>query len=469
MLFNSLHFLFFLPVVVILYYLLSFRYRWILIFIASCYFYMALIPSYILVLFFLIGVDYISAIKIEQLQGKSRKAVLIVSLIANIGLLSFFKYFNFFNEQVTSVLGFMHIANPISNLSVLLPIGLSFHTFQSMAYTIEVYRGNQKAERHLGYFANYVLFFPQMVAGPIERYSRLGNQLKANHNFSYENFSSGFRLILFGLFTKMAVADNLAPVVNTIYENPQNYSSLSIFTAIVFFSFQIYADFYGYSLIAMGAAKLMGINLMENFKTPYLAKNINEFWKRWHISLTSWFRDYLYLPLGGSRVKFPKWMQNVLLVFVLSGLWHGASWTFIIWGVLHGLGYLAEYIANKILIVNTESKNVLFNTFRVIKTFLFVSFAWVFFRAESFIKAKLIFKALLRNTANTFETFTVDYKIWGLLSLFILFDALLFNYRIDNWVGKKPIYLRWSIYAILIFAVMALGGIENTPFIYFQF
>jgi alginate O-acetyltransferase complex protein AlgI len=469
MLFNSLHFLFFLPVVVTLYYLLSFKYRWILIFIASCYFYMALIPSYILVLFFLIGVDYIAAIKIEQLEGKSRKAILIVSLIANIGLLAFFKYFNFFNEQVTLALSFMHIANPVSNLSILLPIGLSFHTFQSMAYTIEVYRGNQKAERHLGYFANYVLFFPQMVAGPIERYSRLGNQLKACHNFSYENFSAGFRLILFGMFTKIAIADNLAPVVNSIYENPQNYNSLSIFIAIIFFSFQIYADFYGYSLIAMGAAKLMGINLMENFKTPYLAKNINEFWKRWHISLTSWFRDYLYIPLGGRRVKFPRWIFNVLLVFVLSGLWHGASWTFIIWGTLHGLGYLTENILNKILKINTESRNILFNTLRILKTFLFVSFAWVFFRAESFIKAKLIFKALLRNTANTFETFTVDYKIWALLLLFILFDTLPFNYRIDNWMGKKPIYLRWSIYAVLIFAVMALGGIENTPFIYFQF
>ena len=469
MLFNSLHFLFFLPVVVILYYLLSYKYRWILIFIASCYFYMALIPSYILVLFFLIGVDYIAAIKIEQLKGKSRKAVLVASLIANIGLLAFFKYFNFFNEQVTLALSFIHIANPVSNLSVLLPIGLSFHTFQSMAYTIEVYRGNQKAERHLGYFANYVLFFPQMVAGPIERYSRLGNQLKANHNFSYENFSAGFRLILFGMFTKIAVADNLAPVVNSIYENPQNYNSLSIFIAIVFFSFQIYADFYGYSLIAMGAAKLMGINLMENFKTPYLAKNINEFWKRWHISLTSWFRDYLYTPLGGSRVKFPRWIFNILLVFVLSGLWHGASWTFIIWGALHGLGYLIENILNKIFKINTESKNILFNTLRMVKTFLFVSFAWIFFRAESFIKAKLIFKALLRNTANTFETFTVDHKIWTLLLLFILFDLLIFNYRIDNWMGKKPIYLRWSIYAVLIFAVMALGGIENTPFIYFQF
>ena len=469
MLFNSLHFLLFLPIVIALYYLLPFKYRWILIFVASCYFYMALIPAYILVLFFLICVDYLAALIIEQLKGRLRMAVLIVSLTANIGLLAFFKYFNFANENITWLLSHLHLVNPVSNLSILLPIGLSFHTFQSMAYTIEVYRGNQKAERHLGYFANYVLFFPQMVAGPIERYERLGNELKVNHTFSYENFAKGFRMILFGMFTKIAVADNLAPIVNTIYENPQNYNSLSIFTAIIFFSFQIYADFFGYSMIAMGSAKLMGVNLMENFKTPYLAKNINEFWKRWHISLTTWFTDYLYIPLGGNRVKFARWIFNIMLVFAISGLWHGASWAFVIWGVLHGLGYLAENLVNKALKINVKSDNLIFNAFRITKTFLYVSFVWIFFRAESIGKVKLICKSLLHNTAATFETFKVDYKIWGLLCFFIALDVLFFNSRIDIWVGKKPIYLRWSIYALLIFAVMAMGGTDNVPFIYFQF
>lgn len=469
MLFNSLHFLFFLPVVIILYYLLSFKHRWILIFIASCYFYMALIPSYILVLFFLICVDYLAALIIEQLHGKLRKVVLAVSLISNISLLAFFKYFNFANENITWLLTQIHLTNPVSNVNILLPIGLSFHTFQSMAYTIEVYRGNQKAERHLGYFANYVLFFPQMVAGPIERYERLGNQLKLNHAFSYENFSKGFCLILFGMFTKITIADNLAPIVNTVYENPQHYSSLSVFIAVIFFSFQIYADFFGYSLIAMGSAKLMGINLMENFKTPYLAKNINDFWKRWHISLTTWFTDYLYIPLGGNRVKFARWIVNILLVFAISGLWHGASWVFVIWGLLHGLGYLTERLINKALNINTESKNPVFNLFRIIKTFLFVSFVWIFFRAESLQKVKLICNSLLRNTANSFETLKIDPKIWALLLFFLVFDILLFNNRIDSWVNKKPIYIRWSIYAVLLFGLMAIGGVDNVPFIYFQF
>jgi len=469
MLFNSLHFLLFLPIVITLYYLLSFKYRWILIFVASCYFYMALIPAYILILFFIICVDYLSALVIERLHGRLRKVVLAVSIIANISLLAFFKYFNFANENITWIMQHLHVVNPVSNLNILLPIGLSFHTFQSMAYTIEVYRGNQKAERHLGYFANYVLFFPQMVAGPIERYERLGNQLKVNHVFDYENFSKGFRLLLFGFFTKVAIADNLAPVVDMVYANPQQYNSLSILIALVFFSFQIYADFFGYSLIAMGAAKLMGINLMENFKTPYLAKNINDFWKRWHISLTTWFTDYLYIPLGGNRVTQTRWIVNIMIVFVISGLWHGASWAFVIWGALHGVSYLIESLTNKTLHINTKSTNVFLNAFRIVKTFLFVSFIWVFFRAESMQKVKLIFKSLLYNNATTFQTLKVDYKVWGLLVFFVFFDVLLFNNRIDNWAGKKPIYVRWSMYALLLFGLLAMGGVDNVPFIYFQF
>ena len=471
MLFNSVHFLIFLPIVIFLYYLLPFKYRWLLIFIASCYFYMALIPAYILILFFIIGVDFLSALIIERLQGRLRKVVLGVSILANISLLAFFKYFNFANENITWLLQHFHINNPVSNVNILLPIGLSFHTFQSMAYTIEVYRGNQKAERHLGYFANYVLFFPQMVAGPIERYERLGNQLRVEHPLVYENFSKGFRLLLFGFFTKIAVADNLAPIVDQVYTNPQLYSSVNVLIAMIFFSFQIYADFFGYSLIAMGAAKLMGIHLMENFKTPYLAKNINEFWKRWHISLTTWFTDYLYIPLGGNRVSRFRWVLNILLVFLISGLWHGASWAFVIWGALHGLTYLMEWIINKLFHLKTESRNWFYNSFRIVKTFFLVSIIWVFFRAESMQKVKLLFQSLLHNYQNTsrFDELKIEGKTWALLLLFLLLDVLLANKRIDSWVENKPIYLRWGIYAVLLFGLMAMGGVDNVPFIYFQF
>ena len=287
MLFNSLQFFIFLPVVTLLFYLLPFRFRWILIFVASCYFYMALIPKYILLLFFIILVDYISALTIEQTRGKLKTFFLVFSIASNLGLLCFFKYYNFFDSNLESLFRHLHLSYERIPLQLILPIGLSFHTFQSMSYTIEVYRGNQKAERHLGYFANYVLFFPQMVAGPIERYSSLGNELKKNNTPLYENFSNGLRLILFGLFIKMTIADNIAPVVNQVYENPSQFNSIDILSVIFLFSFQIYADFYGYSTIAIGCARLLGVNIMDNFKTPYLSRSISEFWQRWHISLSS--------------------------------------------------------------------------------------------------------------------------------------------------------------------------------------
>ncbi len=468
MLFNSIHFLFFLPLVIGLYYLIAPRFRWVLILFASCYFYMALVPKYILILFTIILIDYTSALLIERRQGSIRKAYLIISVCSNILVLAFFKYFNFANENVTFFLKFFGKDNPIENLNIILPIGLSFHTFQSMAYTIEVYRGSQKAERHLGYFANYVLFFPQLVAGPIERYSRLGEELKQVHVFKYDNFSKGFRLILFGFFAKMVVADNLAPIVNVVYDHPAGYSSVSILTAMIFFSFQIYADFFGYSLIAMGSAKLMGINLMENFKTPYLSTTITEFWTRWHISLTTWFRDYLYIPLGGNRVKGIRWIINILVVFSISGLWHGASWTFVIWGLLHGVIYLSEKAANKLFNLHLNKHNSIYRVFTSFKTFALVTIIWVFFRAESISKVQQIFNALTHNY-NLTDDLTVAPKYWIVLLLFILFDIFFYNHRMEVKLEKEPFILRWAIYAALLFGVMTLSGVENVPFIYFQF
>jgi D-alanyl-lipoteichoic acid acyltransferase DltB (MBOAT superfamily) len=468
MLFNSLHFLFFLPVVIFLYYLLPHRFRWILIFAASCYFYMALVPAYIFILFFIILLDYFSALMIEKQTGRSRKIILAISICANIGLLAFFKYFNFANENLTWMLGVLGRINPVGNLDIILPIGLSFHTFQSMAYTIDVYRGRHPAEKHPGYFANYVLFFPQMVAGPIERYDRLGSQLKKEQPFLYENFAAGFRLMLFGFFAKMAIADNLAVVVNQVYADPAQHSSASLATAILFFSFQIYADFYGYSLIAMGAAKLMGIDLMENFKTPYLSKSISEFWQRWHISLSTWFRDYLYIPLGGNRVRTIRWIINILVVFLLSGLWHGARWTFVIWGLLHGVIYLLEYAANKLFNIQAGLATAFFNVLRIIKTFVIVSIVWIFFRAGTLDKANAIISSLFEN-GSIADKLAIGYHVWCLLLIFIVSDLFLFNRRIDSWLGARPAVLRWSIYAMLLFAVLAMGGSENLPFIYFQF
>ncbi len=427
---------------------------------------MSLVPEYILVLFAIILIDYISALLIEKKQGRTRKTYLIISLCSNIAMLAFFKYFNFFNENFTVFLDLFEQQNPVENLNIVLPIGLSFHTFQSMAYTIEVYRGNQRAERHIGYFANYVLFFPQMVAGPIERYNRLGNELKKVHRFNYDNFAKGFRLILFGFFAKMVIADNLAPTVNTVYNDPSIHSSLSIIIAIIFFSFQIYADFLGYSLIAMGAAKLMGVDLIQNFRSPYLSGSVVEFWKRWHISLTTWFRDYLYIPLGGNRVKKARWIVNILIVFVISGLWHGANWTFIIWGLLHGIIYLMEKGLNKTLRI--IDKTWFYRILKTVITFLIVSIIWVFFRSESLKKVKQIFNALLHNY-NVTDNLKVNGSIWILLLLFLVADVLLYNGRIDQLLEKKKMIIRWSVYAFLIFVISALAGVQSIPFIYFQF
>jgi D-alanyl-lipoteichoic acid acyltransferase DltB (MBOAT superfamily) len=317
MLFNSLDYLFFLPLVVALYYMLPHRLRWMLIFVSSCFFYMAFIPKYILVLFAIIGIDYTAAIWMEKLSGQPRKRLLMVSLFANIGILAFFKYFGFANQTLIDFFALFGKEFKAYDLGIILPIGLSFHTFQSMSYTIEVYRGHQKAEKHLGYFANFVLFFPQMVAGPIERYATLGEELRKKQTLNYQNLSAGFRLVLLGFVVKMVVADQLAPFVNQVYAAPSEYNQVQIFLALVFFSFQIYADFFGYSLIAQGSACLLGVHIMDNFKTPYFSASISEFWRRWHISLSTWFRDYVYIPLGGNRTSVGRW--------ALRGAWQGAK------------------------------------------------------------------------------------------------------------------------------------------------
>lgn len=468
MLFNSLHFLIFLPIIVALYYLVPHRFRWMLIFVGSCYFYMVFVPKYILILFFIILVDYVAALTIEKVEGRLKFFYLLASLAANIGLLSFFKYFNFLNENLVSVFSlFGKEFHPV-NLNILLPIGLSFHTFQSMSYTIEVYRGKQKAERHLGYFANYVLFFPQMVAGPIERYDTLGNELRKEVKPLYQNFSDGFKLILFGLFIKMTVADNIAPFVNQVYNDPMKHSSSQILGAVFLFSIQIYADFFGYSTIALGSARLLGIKIMDNFKTPYLSKSVSEFWTRWHISLSTWFRDYLYISLGGNRVGIPRWCLNIMIVFMVSGLWHGASWTFVVWGALHGLMLLLERAASSLFKFEIKPEWNFINVILTIKTFVITSFIWIFFRAEDFAKAKLIMKGLVKNwQIPSVETSIAMAVIMS--AVIIVTDLFLYKGRFDLLLNKFKTPYRWAVYTVLLFFIMALSGTQKFTFIYFQF
>lgn len=471
MLFNTLQFVVFLPVVIILYFLLPHKFRWVLLLAASYFFYMCWKVEYIFLILFSTLIDYFSGIAMEKFSSRrGRLPFLILSLCTNLGLLFFFKYYNFASTNLNLLFGNMGSSLHLPLMHMLLPVGISFYTFQTLSYSLDVYYGRQKAERHLGYFALYVSFFPQLVAGPIERFSRLTPQLKAKHAFSYDNLVNGLRLILYGLFIKMVIADNISGIVDQVYNAPDSFSSFNIIKGLFFYSFQIYSDFYGYSIIAIGSARIMGINIMDNFKTPYLAKNIAEFWQRWHISLSTWFRDYLYFPLGGNRVKKIRWMINIMIVFVVSGIWHGANWTFIIWGALFGLIYLAESFLNKTFKLQSDKRP--FSVGHILlaaKTFILVTLIWVFFRSQSFEEAISIFSYIGSNIGLDGATLSIPVFVWVFMALFIISDILLYNKRFDTWVGGIPLICRWSVYAFLIFSIIVYAGVENFPFIYFQF
>jgi D-alanyl-lipoteichoic acid acyltransferase DltB (MBOAT superfamily) len=471
MLFNSLHFLFFLPVVVTLYYVLPHKFRWLLIFLASCYFYMSFVPKYILILFTIILIDYCTALAIERAGPRRKKLFLVLSLAANLLLLGFFKYFNFANENLAGLCALLGINFHPINLDIILPIGLSFHTLQSMGYTIEVYRGNQKAERHLGYFANYVLFFPQMVAGPIERYATLGKELRKEHSPLYNNFVQGFRLILFGLLVKMTIADNIAPFVNQVYANPAVFSAPEVILAVVLFAFQIYADFYGYSTIALGSARLLGITIIDNFKTPFCSASVTEFWRRWHISLSTWFNDYVFTSFVTEKRDWGKAavIVGLLLTFFLSGLWHGAGWNFAIYGLLHGVILVVEFLTKK------QRKKLagifpgaVFAWMGTVFTFCYVAFSWIFFRSENFAKASAVIKAMFYNSGLAFNPTGLLTPLLAVAAL-LLADVWLFNSRFDTRLGQTKVAYRWAIYTVLLFCLMALSGTQKFSFIYFQF
>lgn len=471
MLFNTIDFAIFLPVVVLIYYLIPHKYRWVLLLAASYYFYMSWKVEYIFLIVASTLVDYFSGIRMGKLPDRrSRLPWLILSLCTNLGLLFSFKYFNFASGNLNLLFQKFGLSGEIPMLDLLLPVGISFYTFQTLSYSIDVYFGRQKAEKHLGYFALYVSFFPQLVAGPIERFSRLAPQLKLRQRLSRDNLANGLRLILYGLFIKMVIADNIAGIVDQVYANPENFTSVNILKGIFLYSFQIYSDFYGYSTIAIGSALLLGVRIMDNFKSPYLAKNISEFWQRWHISLSTWFRDYLYFPLGGNRVSKYRWSLNILVVFLISGLWHGANWTFVIWGLLFGLLYIFERILNAALnLQKVHSSYSAGHLLLALKTFILVTLLWVFFRSQSFEDAISIFKLLFQDGPASPQLLIIPLSTWIFLLLFIASDVLLYNRRFDVWVAGLPYPLRWVIYGMLLFGILVFAGVENFPFIYFQF
>ena len=472
MVFNSIEFVIFLPIVVLLFYLLPQKARWLMLLVASCVFYMWFVPKYILILLVTIIIDYSAGILMEKHadEPKKKKTFLVISVVSTLLVLFIFKYLGFINDNFVWLCQKLGL-DVRTSVNIILPIGLSFHTFQSMSYVIEVYRGHQKAERHFGYYSLYVMFFPQLVTGPIERPGNLLRQLHEYKDFRYENISKGMRLILFGLFIKMVVADHLGAYVDEVYANRAEYNSWSVMLAMAFYSFQIYCDFFGYSTIALGSAKLMGFDISDNFRTPYLAKNIAEFWHRWHISLSTWFRDYVYFPLGGSRVKFGRWAFNILVVFVLSGIWHGAAWTFLFWGFAHGLLHILEKaLRNRFPYKEPNSRwlGISLDALRIAKTFVLVTLFWVMFRATDFANMRDIFVAAVTNFGGG-QSLAVKPEVWLYLALFILSDLLLFNTRFDAWCEGKPMVVRWLIYALLIFLIIACSSVNSFPFIYFQF
>jgi alginate O-acetyltransferase complex protein AlgI len=440
---------------------------------------MAFIPVYILILIFTIIVDYFAGIWIANASGRRRRFALTMSIIANCGVLAFFKYYNFLNVNLTKLLGEVHLHNALPVLSIILPIGLSFHTFQAMSYTMEVYRGRQQPVKHFGIYALYVMFYPQLVAGPIERPQNLIHQFLEPHSFDYQRVTDGLKLMLWGLYKKVVIADGLSLYVDPVYNHLGQYRGMHMLAATVFFAIEIYCDFSGYSDIAIGAARVMGFQLMTNFNSPYAARSISEFWRRWHISLSTWFRDYLYIPLGGSKVSASRWYFNIFITFLISGLWHGAKWTFVVWGALNGL-YLLVGICTKrtrtrlALSTGINAHPSVHKTLQVAITFALVCFAWIFFRANTFSDALYVISHIITDVPST-RGFLVGMGRREFAVLILSISAMeivqVTQRRKDilALLASQPTWVRWTIYYCLVFAILLFGQFGRKQFIYFQF
>lgn len=477
MIFTTFQFLVFFLVFFPLFFLVPTTWRHPLLLVASYYFYMCSIPWYITVIIAITLVDFFAGIQIETASTRTTKrSFLLLSIACNFGLLFAFKYVGFFADTVNTAFG-----TRLPVLRFLLPLGISFHTFQAVSYTVEVYRGRVAAERNLLTYALYVAFFPQMVAGPIERPYNLLPQFHSHTELTLNAFQSGFRLALWGVFKKIVVADLLATAVETVYADPRRFSGPILAVATFFFAIQIYCDFSGYSDIAIGIARMMGYRLMINFRQPYFARSIGDFWHRWHISLSTWFRDYIYLPLGGSRVSPARHYANVMAVFLLSGLWHGASWTFVIWGALHGFylvfGRITESSRNRLMrLASFRRSGGLLSMLRVLTTFSLVTVAWVFFRAATVRDAFFVVSHLL----DWREFYLDDLFSIGLprfemalafmvIAIVFVIDWLIANQppAVVNLWASRPV--RWACYNACAFAIIFFGVFERVQFIYFQF
>ncbi len=497
MLFNSLHFLIFFPIVVLLYYVIpkKFRYLWLLA--ASYYFYMSWNVKYVLLLFTSTAATYLGGLFIERYQkegkeeqGRKReKWCVFITVAVNLAILFFFKYFNFFMDSVNAVLARCGLSAAVDHWDVLLPVGISFYTFQALSYTIDVYRGDIEPEKNFFRYALFVSFFPQLVAGPIERSGNLLRQLRTQARPDLSQCKEGLLLMLWGYFLKLVIADRAAIVVDTVYGAPDTYGGMYLIVASVLFAFQIYCDFYGYSIIAKGAALILGIELMENFRSPYLSGTVSEFWRRWHISLSSWFKDYLYIPLGGNRKGRWQKYSNIMIVFLTSGLWHGANWTYVIWGGLNGLFQIIGDLlkkcrqkGNELLGLKPEAFS--HKAFEVCVTFTLIDFAWIFFRASSLAEALKILKSIFTVynpwilTDGSLYSLGISQKAFQLMiyALLVLIVTDIMNYRkikIRKVILEQEGWFQSVVFAgttlfILLYGIWG-AGYDSANFIYFQF
>ena len=475
MLFNSLDFLIFLPTVFLLYWFVfqrNLRVQNLLLLISSYVFYGWWDYRFLSLIFFSTIVDYFVGLKIHGSDDKKKKkSYLWISILFNLGLLGFFKYFNFFIDSWIDLLGaFGYEHQSTWTLNVILPVGISFYTFQTMSYSFDIYHGKLKPTKDFISFASFVSFFPQLVAGPIERASNLLPQILNNRVFKYEQGVQGLRLILYGMFKKVVIADSLAPLVDKIFENYATLNGGVLLLGLIYFSFQIYCDFSGYSDIAIGTSKLFGFELMSNFKFPYFSRDIGEFWRRWHISLSTWFRDYLYIPFGGS--KGGKWLsiRNIFIIFIVSGFWHGANWTFIVWGLIHAMLYIPLFLQGKnrqytsSIVAEDKWFPSLKELYQMGSTFFFTMIAWVFFRSESLVDA---FKYLYR-IATEINIPSTNHIGLIIILIIIIAEWLMRRdeRRVINFSSK---IFRRLIYLSLVFLLIIFYNEQKISFIYFQF
>ena len=495
MLFNSFSFLIFLPIVLIVFYILPTRVRYIWLLLTSYYFYMCWNPKYVVLLLSSTLITYLCGLFIPRIKTVSRKKLLIAAgITVNLLILGVFKYLDFAFEIVGDIASRAGFTAPENKLSLLLPVGISFYTFQAIGYIVDVYRGEIEPQKNFAKYALFVSFFPQLVAGPIERSGNLLKQIEDIKNKKYfepKNIEEGFIVALFGYVLKMIIADRAAVYVDTVYD-PENfamYTGIKALLAIVLFSVQIYCDFAGYTYIAIGSAKMLGIELRENFHMPYMAVSVKDFWDRWHISLSTWFRDYLYFPLGGSRKGKIRKYINIFIVFLLSGLWHGAGYHFIVWGCIHGLFRVVGELTEKIRFKLYEKAKIKtdvtsFRIGRRLITFLLVTIAWVFFRANSVNQAGLMIKNAFSVwnpwvlTDGSLMEMGVDALDWNVLIVFLaglLVVDILREKSIDikKWIMTQNVLFRWIVYYIIVIAIIIWGvygqGYNANAFIYFQF